>query len=107
MIQNTFENIVILDVTCRVKHLILADPWGFQEKPTETKAPLYVRAIAKVLTPMNPLWLMRAAGPYGQRFVEFFRPDLIRKFSEHLPFEKDDSNVIAQYIHQCNAQTPR
>lgn len=25
----------------RVKHLILADPWGFQEKPKETKAPLW------------------------------------------------------------------
>lgn len=98
---------VSMCVFCRVKHLILADPWGFQEKPAEIKAPLYVRAVARLLMPMNPLWLMRAAGPYGQRFVEFFRPDLIRKFSEQLHLEKEEENVIAQYIHQCNAQTPR
>lgn len=90
----------------RVRHLILADPWGFQEKPAQTKAPLWVRAIATAMTPMNPLWLMRAAGPYGQWVVEKSRPDLIRKFAEQIDFGPEDKDVFAQYIHQCNAQTP-
>lgn len=89
-----------------MEHLILADPWGFQEKPKEIKAPLWVRAIARVLTPMNPLWVMRAAGPYGQWVVEKTRPDIIRKFSEFVPNDNPEENVIARYIHQCNAQTP-
>lgn len=90
----------------RVKHLILADPWGFQEKPKETKAPLWLRMMASLLTPMNPLWMMRAAGPYGQWVVEKTRPDIIRKFRDRVPMEDPKENVIAQYIHQCNAQSP-
>lgn len=91
----------------RVKHLILADPWGFQEKPDKIKAPLWARSIATVLSPMNPLFMMRAAGPYGQWVVEKTRPDLIRKFAEHIDFvATEEPNVMAQYIHLCNAQTP-
>lgn len=86
----------------RVSHLILADPWGFQEKPKEFPAPLWVRAIAYIATPMNPLWALRAAGPYGEWVVHKTRPDILRKFSEVI---KDDQ-VFAQYIHQCNTQTP-
>lgn len=89
-----------------MKHLILADPWGFQEKPADAQYPIWVRVVVKMVTPMNPLWMMRAAGPYGQWMVEKTRPDLIRKFSEHLNFMPENQNVIAQYIHQCNAQTP-
>ena len=91
-----------------VKHLILADPWGFQEKPAELKAPFWVRAIGSVVAPLNPLWALRAAGPYGQWVVQKTRPDIIRKFSElvSLNEENPNDNVFAQYIHQCNAQTP-
>lgn len=52
----------------RVTHLILADPWGFPEKPKEyqkKELPLWVRALAFVLQPLNPLWAVRAAGPFG------------------------------------------
>lgn len=90
----------------RVKHLILADPWGFPDKPNEIKAPLWVRAIGKLLTPMNPLWALRAAGPYGQWVVEKTRPDIIRKFTEVIDGDEENANVVAQYIHQCNAQSP-
>lgn len=90
----------------RVKHLILADPWGFPDKPkdyaTVHKVPMWVRAIAFAVQPLNPLWAVRAAGPFGQWVVEKARPDITRKFT---PLIKDDA-VIAQYIHQCNAQTP-
>lgn len=43
----------------RVKHLILADPWGFPERPKEISAPLWVRAIANLYANVNPLWILR------------------------------------------------
>lgn len=91
----------------RVKHLILADPWGFPEKPSDSgnskQIPLWLRALAYALTPLNPLWALRAAGPLGQWVIEKTRPDIIRKFSIGIG---QDSHLIPQYIHQCNAQTP-
>jgi hypothetical protein len=55
----------------RVKHLILADPWGFPEKPADIvqrfNIPLWVRAIAFVIQPFNPLWPVRVAGPFGKQ----------------------------------------
>lgn len=54
----------------RVKHLILADPWGFPERPSadsiRKEFPLVVRVIALVLRPFNPLTGVRAAGPFGK-----------------------------------------
>lgn len=56
----------------RVKHLILADPWGFPEKPsdvaTRVHIPLWVKAIAFAVQPLNPLWAVRFAGPFGQYY---------------------------------------
>jgi len=53
----------------RVKHLILADPWGFPEKPPDAAArahvPFWVKAIAFAVQPFNPLWAVRVAGPFG------------------------------------------
>lgn len=91
----------------RVKHLILADPWGFPEKPDDVsqryKIPIWVKAIAYMIQPFNPLWTVRAAGPFGQWLIEKARPDIIRKFA---PLLGDDINMVPQYIFQCNAQTP-
>ncbi|XP_043267663.1 1-acylglycerol-3-phosphate O-acyltransferase ABHD5 isoform X2 [Venturia canescens] len=91
----------------RVKHLILADPWGFPEKPSldaaRSHVPLWVKAIAYVIQPLNPLWAVRLAGPFGQWLIETTRPDIVKKFA---PVLKDDLSIISQYIHQCNAQTP-
>ncbi|XP_011177916.2 (Lyso)-N-acylphosphatidylethanolamine lipase isoform X2 [Zeugodacus cucurbitae] len=91
----------------KVHHLILADPWGFPEKPSDAnntrQIPLWVRALAYALTPLNPLWALRAAGPLGQWVVEKTRPDITRKFAAAV---EEDNNLLPQYIHQCNAQTP-
>ncbi|XP_020299499.1 protein ABHD4 isoform X2 [Pseudomyrmex gracilis] len=90
----------------RVKHLILADPWGFPEKPdTAARAhvPFWVKAIAFAVQPLNPLWAVRVAGPFGQWLIEKTRPDIVKKFT---PVLKDDTAIISQYIHQCNVQTP-
>lgn len=54
----------------RVKHLILADPWGFPERPSadsiRKEYPLWARAIARVFRPINPLSGIRVAGPFGK-----------------------------------------
>jgi hypothetical protein len=57
-----------------VKHLILADPWGFPERPGDTLSnkvslPIWVKAIAFVVSPLNPLWAVRASGPLGESLI--------------------------------------
>lgn len=53
----------------RVKHLILADPWGLPERPTDVakkpEFPLWLKAIFYMVSPLNPLWAVRFAGPFG------------------------------------------
>ncbi|KAH9633197.1 hypothetical protein HF086_017752 [Spodoptera exigua] len=53
-----------------VRHLVLADPWGFAERPPnayeKAQLPLWVRVIGSALQPLNPLWAVRAAGPAGK-----------------------------------------
>ena len=56
----------------QVSHLILADPWGFPDHPgkDDTNAriqiPFWVKGVAYLLQPFNPLWIVRAAGPLGK-----------------------------------------
>ncbi|XP_076112125.1 (Lyso)-N-acylphosphatidylethanolamine lipase-like isoform X1 [Mytilus galloprovincialis] len=87
----------------RVKHLVLADPWGFPDKPPDSanRIPTWIRVIGAVISPFNPLAALRVAGPWGPVLVKKFRPDLQRKFGES---EEDDT--IFDYIYHCNAQTP-
>lgn len=89
-----------------IHHLILADAWGFPEKPTDVNqkynVPFWVKAIAYAVQPLNPLWMIRAVGPFGQWVVEKTRPDIMRKYNT---FVKEE-NAISHYIHQCNAQNP-
>lgn len=92
----------------RVKHLILADPWGFTDRPEDleerkSKMPLWARALFVTLQPLNPLWAIRTAGPFGQKLIERARPDLISKFSSAVD---GDVQAVSQYIFQCNAQKP-
>ncbi|XP_026740866.1 1-acylglycerol-3-phosphate O-acyltransferase ABHD5 isoform X4 [Trichoplusia ni] len=91
----------------RVRHLVLADPWGFTERPTnayeKAQLPLWVRAVATAVQPLNPLWAVRAAGPAGRWLVSKTRPDISRKYNGYVP---DADTVIPEYIYQCNSQTP-
>jgi len=90
-----------------VSHLILADPWGFPEKPADVSQrypiPMWVKMIAYVLQPLNPLWGIRIAGPMGPKLIEKARPDLIKKFAT---LSEDGDAKIAEYIFHCNAQNP-
>ncbi|XP_038076232.1 (Lyso)-N-acylphosphatidylethanolamine lipase-like [Patiria miniata] len=87
----------------RVKHLVLADPWGFPEKPPpeELQFPLWVRAIGAVAMRFNPLSSIRAAGPLGPRLLKRVRGDLDKKFKTLF-----DGDLISNYIYHCNAQQP-
>ena len=58
-----------------VSHVILADPWGFPDQPSgdgstgssiRPRIPLWIKGIAYILQPFNPLWIVRAAGPLGK-----------------------------------------
>lgn len=51
----------------RVQHLILADSWGFSEKPPDFQynIPTWVKVVATLIRPFNPLAGLRAAGPWG------------------------------------------
>lgn len=93
----------------QVSHLILADPWGFPDHPgkDDTNAriqiPFWVKGVAYLLQPFNPLWIVRAAGPLGPRLVQRARPDIVRKYSDTI---KEADLIIPEYIYHCNAQKP-
>lgn len=89
----------------KIEHLFLVDPWGFPDKPKDNerskRIPVWVRAIAKMLSPFNPLAVVRATGPWGPGLIKRFRPDLQAKFSTLF-----DDDTMLDYIYHCNAQTP-
>ena len=53
-----------------VQHLILVDPWGFPECPTQLEQrrdiPRWVRAVRFMISPFNPFSGLRLAGPWGE-----------------------------------------
>lgn len=89
-------------------HVVCVDPWGFPENldDNDTQVPLrpprWVRMVATVLKPFNPLASLRAAGPLGPQMIHRFRPDLMRKFEDTL----SDPSIINEYMYHCNAQYP-
>ncbi|CAG9766292.1 unnamed protein product [Ceutorhynchus assimilis] len=88
----------------KVKHLILADPWGFPEKPPDTTqhVPLWIKTLSYVMQPFNPLTSVRMAGPLGPWFINTLRPDISKKYATAI----EDVDLINQYIYQCNSQYP-
>ncbi|GFS88123.1 1-acylglycerol-3-phosphate O-acyltransferase ABHD5 [Nephila pilipes] len=89
----------------RIKHLVLADPWGFPTQDLSSRKieiPLWAKAIAAMLRPFNPLAGLRAAGPWGPQLVQRFRPDILRKYETVVT----DLSDVSNYIYHCNAQHP-
>lgn len=74
-----------IPISCsRVKHLILADPWGFPKKSLDpekaAKIPMWVRAVANVYRNFNPLWPVRFVGPLGMfywHFISYWRGSVV------------------------------
>nr|CAH0110460.1 unnamed protein product [Daphnia galeata] len=93
----------------RVSHVILADPWGFPDRPSgndsnsRIRIPPWVKGIAYLLQPFNPLWLIRVSGRLGPHIVRKARPDIFQKYAGMV---EDPEEAISQYIYHCNAQTP-
>lgn len=91
----------------RVSHVILADPWGVQDRQASPnrgtyRFPIWVRAVNSIFQAFNPLAVLRVSGPYGPRLVQKFRGDLREKFRPKLD---DDCHKFLNYIYHCNAQS--
>lgn len=90
----------------RTSHVILADPWGVQDRQASPRGdiyrfPIWVRAVSSIFRAFNPLAVLRVSGPYGPRLVQKFRGDLREKFRPKL---QDDCHKFLTYIYHCNAQ---
>ncbi|CAG5136162.1 unnamed protein product [Candidula unifasciata] len=86
----------------RVKHLVLADPWGFPPVPPNTEARPFMRnksiaLLSKVLSKMNLFTPLRIIGPLGPFVLNFLRGDLVRKYHRYF---KD--TTFSDYIYACN-----
>ena len=122
----------------QVKSLILADPWGFSEKPADWDhtyhIPRWIRVVATIMKPFNPLSGLRIAGPLGtfrlifsvpkcfplrgtsfeylnkNSIFSFPGPSVMRRFRPDLQVKFSslfDDDTILNYFYHCNAQKPR
>lgn len=95
----------------RVAHVILADPWGIPSHQTASASsqaqvvlPAWVKLVARLLfKTLNPLTVVRIAGPFGPHLVHKLRPDIRKKF-EPLTGE-EDASVVLDYVYHCNAHS--
>lgn len=89
-----------------VPHVILADPWGIQDRQASNRStyrfPIWVRVVNSIFQAFNPLAVLRVSGPYGPSLVQKFRADLKEKFRPKL---EDDCHKFLNYIYHCNAQS--
>ena len=103
-----------LQFSTHVAHVVLADPWGIPEQPAYktafagmTAQPVlswFVDLLSVlVFETLNPLSLLRAAGPLGPCLVHLLRQDIRRKF-EALTGE-EEASVVLDYVYHCNAQS--
>lgn len=87
-----------------IQHLILADPWGMNEKPADGRRsiPFAFRVIVGIVSHFNPMAAIRALGPWGPGLVKRYRPGLAQIFAT----KWGDEQLLHDYIYHCNAQTP-
>ncbi|CAJ1061384.1 -acylglycerol-3-phosphate O-acyltransferase ABHD5 isoform X1 [Xyrichtys novacula] len=90
---------------CRVKHILLVEPWGFPQRPDTVEAdrpiPVWIKALGAMFSPFNPLAGLRLVGPLGPTLVQTLRPDFKKKFSSMF-----SDNTVSEYIYHLNVQTP-
>ena len=92
-----------------VSHLILAEPWGFPEKPKgkSRPIPLWVKIVYHILLKhFNPLDGLRMAGPWGLHTIYKLRAETIKKFEVLFDNKKDARKVVSTYIYHSNVHHP-
>ena len=89
-----------------VRALLLADPWGFPEKPSakpDTPTPMWINAIAKISQYVSPLAIFRVTGQVGVKVFKHVRPDFKMKYMNIL----DNPEIIYSYLYHANSDSPR
>ena len=93
----------------RIQHLILADPWGLTEKPSNGKPNKHSKLADKLgiffSKFVNPLGVLRLAGPFGQWVIECTFADMLT----HLESMNDfvlNRDTLTQYLNQINLHKP-
>ncbi|XP_005096462.1 1-acylglycerol-3-phosphate O-acyltransferase ABHD5 [Aplysia californica] len=86
----------------RVKHLILADPWGFPQRPPLADRRPFMRSrplrlLSRLYSKMNIFTPIRALGPIGPAVFRSLRADLGRKFSSYF-----EDHTLSHYLYACN-----
>lgn len=94
----------------RVVHLVLADPWGFPDRAeppgndaAQLHTPLWWKLLDLLHRMANPLFLLRAAGPFGLTMTRRCGSYLYQKFEGAV---ENAVETLSQYLFQCNARTP-
>uniref|UniRef100_A0A914QBJ8 AB hydrolase-1 domain-containing protein n=1 Tax=Panagrolaimus davidi TaxID=227884 RepID=A0A914QBJ8_9BILA len=88
-----------------IKHLILIEPWGFNEKPKELQPeviPWWRNLFKNFVYPCIILSLIRISGPFANSFLREQFPDLPHR--HQIP--ASDADYIYEYFYQINAQKP-
>ena len=91
------------------KALMLIDPWGFPVKPINTLAkcdtptPIWIKFVTNVSSYISRLSLFRATGPLGMSLFKYLRPDFKKKYTSIL----GNTDLIYEYLYNCNKQYPR
>ena len=99
------SGVYALNYPNRVRHLVLADPWGVAVRSEETKGrkiPWYWKMAAAVVTKFNPLAALRVVGPWGPDVITKVRGDIASKFEGIY----EDPTVVLDYIYHINAEDP-
>ncbi|KAK6982584.1 abhydrolase domain-containing protein 4-like isoform X3 [Biomphalaria glabrata] len=86
----------------RVKHLILADPWGFPQRPAAADMRPFMRnkalvLLSKLYGKMNIFTPLRVLGPLGPLVFRSLRSDLGRKFQLYFL-----DHTVYDYLYACN-----
>lgn len=90
------------------KALLLIDPWGFHEKDPnahkmDTPTPIWVSLLSNISRYITPMSVLRTPiGSIGVSIFKHLKPDFKRKYYSIL----GDSNLIYDYLYQCNRQYP-
>ncbi|TKR59406.1 hypothetical protein L596_029080 [Steinernema carpocapsae] len=93
-----------LEHPSKVRHLILVEPWGFEEEPhvyeNLIQVPIWMKGVAFLLSMFLPLFFVRIVGPLAPKVFRMFSTNLMRNFAPWRPA------AFSHYFYQCNAQDP-